>query len=125
MHTYIYILISIYIYIYLEKKALKNFFLKVFEKKLPFLSISGIFFLVYLRKAYIQNSTKHLLCTRMFQFCSFKQVQKRVRHPVFPGGLPSKYYPGPMVLDLADLTGCRIFTMVWSYPPGSPRTITI
>ena len=46
------------------------------------------------------------------------KTRKRVRHLEFPGGLPSKYYPGPTVLDLADLTGCRIFTVVWSYPPS-------
>src|SRR5260221_474488 len=41
----------------------------------------------------------------------------------YPGGVPRRspiqVLPGPMVLDLADLTGCRIFTMVWSYPAST------
>ena len=41
---------------------------------------------------------------------------------MFPGGLPSKYNPGPTVLDLADLTKCRIFTVVWSYPKETEKT---
>ena len=42
-------------------------------------------------------------------------LAKSVQHLVFQGGLPSQYYPGSTVLDLTDLTGCRIFTVIWSY----------
>jgi hypothetical protein len=34
-------------------------------------------------------------------------------HRVFPGRLRSKYYPGPTLLDLGDLTGSRTFRVVW------------
>ena len=45
------------------------------------------------------------------------EYSKSLQHWVFPSGLPSKYWLNPMVLDLADRTGCCIFTMVW------PQTI--
>jgi hypothetical protein len=32
---------------------------------------------------------------------------------VFPSGLPSKYYPGPMLLNFSDRTRTGVFNMVW------------
>ena len=34
---------------------------------------------------------------------------------MFPGGPPSKYYPGPMMLNFSDLTRTGVFIMVWWY----------
>ena len=38
---------------------------------------------------------------------------KSQQHPVFPGGLPSKYYPGPTLLNFSDRTRTGAFNMVW------------
>ena len=35
------------------------------------------------------------------------------QHLVFPGGLPSKYYPGPTLLNFGDLTRTGAFNVVW------------
>ena len=43
-------------------------------------------------------------------------VQKWQQHPVFPGGLPSKYWPGPMLLNFSDQTRTGVFNMVWPLP---------
>ena len=32
---------------------------------------------------------------------------------MFPSGLPSKYYPGPMLLNFSDRTRTGAFNMVW------------
>ena len=37
---------------------------------------------------------------------------------MFPGGPPSKYYPGPTMLNFRDLTRTGVFIEVWSYIPG-------
>ena len=39
---------------------------------------------------------------------------KSLRHQEFPGGPPSKYYPGPMMLNFRDRTRTGVFIMVWS-----------
>ena len=36
-------------------------------------------------------------------------------HGVFPGGPPSKYYPGPTMLNFRDLTRTGVFIEVWWY----------
>jgi hypothetical protein len=38
---------------------------------------------------------------------------KSQQHLVFPGGLPSKYYPGPTLLNFGDLTRTGAFNVVW------------
>ena len=38
---------------------------------------------------------------------------KSQQHPVFPSGLPSKYYPGPMLLNFSDRMRTGVFNMVW------------
>src|SRR5215470_12903912 len=38
---------------------------------------------------------------------------KSQQHLVFPGGLPSKYYPGPTLLNFVDLTRTSAFNVVW------------
>jgi hypothetical protein len=35
-------------------------------------------------------------------------------HLVFPGSLPSKYYPSPTLLNFGDLTRTGAFNVVWS-----------
>ena len=37
----------------------------------------------------------------------------RLQHPVFPGGHPSKYYPGPTLLNFGDQTRTGVFNVVW------------
>ena len=39
---------------------------------------------------------------------------KSLRHRVFPGGPPSKYYPGPTMLNFRDQTRTGVFIVVWS-----------
>ena len=39
--------------------------------------------------------------------------QKSQQHQEFPSGLPSKYYPGPMLLNFSDRTRTGVFNMVW------------
>ena len=39
---------------------------------------------------------------------------KSLRHQVFPGGPPSKYYPGPTLLNFRDQTRTGVFNVVWS-----------
>ena len=43
----------------------------------------------------------------------FNHKKKRLRHREFPGGHPSKYYPGPTVLNFAERTRSGAFTVVW------------
>ena len=38
---------------------------------------------------------------------------KSVRHPVFPCGHPSKYLPGPTLLNSGDQTRTCVFNVVW------------
>ena len=40
--------------------------------------------------------------------------QKSLPHRVFPGGPPSKYYPGPTMLNFRDQTRTGVFIVVWS-----------
>ena len=39
---------------------------------------------------------------------------KSLRHQEFPGGPPSKYYPGPTMLNFRDQTRTGVFIVVWS-----------
>ena len=39
---------------------------------------------------------------------------KSLRHQEFPGGPPSKYYPGPTMLNFRDRTRTGVFIVVWS-----------
>ena len=39
--------------------------------------------------------------------------KKSQQHQEFPSGLPSKYYPGPMLLNFSDRTRTGVFNMVW------------
>mgnify|MGYP006263174345 CR=1 FL=1 len=38
-----------------------------------------------------------------------------VPHRGFPGGPPSKYYPGPTMLNFSDLTRTGVAIVVWWY----------
>jgi hypothetical protein len=42
-----------------------------------------------------------------------KTIAKSQQHLVFPGGLPSKYYPGPNLVNFGDLTRTGAFKVVW------------
>jgi hypothetical protein len=41
------------------------------------------------------------------------KAEKSQQHLVFPGGLPSKYYPSPTLLNFGDLTRTGAFNVVW------------
>ena len=43
----------------------------------------------------------------------FLAKMKSLRHQVFPGGPPSKYYPGPTMLNCRDRTRTGVFSVVW------------
>ena len=43
------------------------------------------------------------------------KMQKSQQHQEFPSGLPSKYYPGPMLLNFSDRTRTGVFNMVWPF----------
>ena len=43
-----------------------------------------------------------------------KTFMKSLRHRVLPGGPPSKYYPGPTMLNFRDQTRTGVFIVVWS-----------
>ena len=42
-----------------------------------------------------------------------KRSAKSLQHLVFPGGLPSKYWPGPTLLGFRDQTRSGVFRVVW------------
>ena len=42
------------------------------------------------------------------------EVVKKPTHREFPGGTPSKYYPGPTRLSLRDQTRTGVFIVAWS-----------
>src|SRR4029434_828667 len=41
------------------------------------------------------------------------QKKKSLKHLVFPGGLPSKYSPGPTLLSFRDRTRSGVLSVVW------------
>ena len=43
-----------------------------------------------------------------------KKKPHGLRHREFPGGPPSKYYPGPMMLNFRDRTRTGVFIIVWT-----------
>ena len=57
----------------------------------------------------------------MQKACRHKRMQmhesakvKSLRHQVFPGGPPSKYSPGPTMLNFCDQTRTGVLIVVWS-----------
>jgi hypothetical protein len=48
------------------------------------------------------------------------EKSKSQQHLVFPGGLPSKYYPDPSLLNFGDLTRSGAFKLVWPLAMTSP-----
>ena len=40
--------------------------------------------------------------------------REKTGHREFPGGPPSKYYPGPTMLNFRDRTGSGVFIVVWT-----------
>ena len=59
--------------------------------------------LVIKRKQYLAKTKRFLA----------QITAKSQQHLVFPGGLPSKYYPGPRLLNFGDLTRTGAFSQVW------------
>ena len=55
--------------------------------------------------------TKHV--RGYLQICRKCKKYKRLQHPVFPGGHPSKYWPGPTLLNYGDRTRTGVFNVVW------------
>ena len=43
-----------------------------------------------------------------------KEKEKCLQHPVFPGGHPSKYWPGSTLLNFGDRTRTGVFNVIWS-----------
>ena len=41
------------------------------------------------------------------------KMAKCQQHPVFPGGLPSKYWRSSMLLNFGDRTRTGVFSMIW------------
>jgi hypothetical protein len=50
---------------------------------------------------------------------------KSQQHLVFPGGLPSKYYPGPTLLNFGDLTRTGAFNVVWPLASVSSASVQV
>ena len=48
---------------------------------------------------------------REYPFKSWKKESQQ--HPVFPGGHPSKYWLGSMLLNFSDRTRTGVFNMIW------------
>ena len=55
---------------------------------------------------------KKKLSTADFKMAN-ERGKKSQQHQEFPSGLPSKYYPGPTLLDFSDRTRTGMFNMVW------------
>ena len=79
----------------------------------------------------LDSTGRRCLCVKRLTFHSFlarvrphilfvqyiKKILKKIkslRHRVFPGGPPSKYYPGPTMLNFRDQTRTGVFIVVWS-----------
>ena len=48
---------------------------------------------------------------------------KCLQHQVFPGGPPSKYYPGPTMLNFRDQTRTGAFIVVWSWASTRSKSV--
>ena len=57
------------------------------------------------------KSTRTKFAFPLLNIC-YKKVKSQ-QHQEFPSGLPSKYYPGPMLLNFSDRTRTGVFNMVW------------
>ena len=68
-----------------------------------------------LRRSYEQrvDTNNHMEIYTPINKRSFIDI-KSLRHQVFPGGPPSKYYPGPTMLNFRDQTRTGVFIVVWS-----------
>ena len=65
----------------------------------------------WLWKNKIKN-TQGGIWTCTMPICPFYS-RKSLRHWVFPGGPPSKYYPGPTMLNFRDQMRTGAFNMIW------------
>lgn len=50
--------------------------------------------------------------------------QKCQQHPEFPGGHPSKYCPGPTLLNFCVRTGTGAFNVVWPLASVQPVNLS-
>ena len=60
------------------------------------------------------NPTRSGTFFNVWQTMKKSTFMKSLRHRVFPGGPPSKYYPGPTMLNFRDQTRTGVFIVVWS-----------
>ena len=69
----------------------------------------------------MKEKKKKIIVVIKFKTETDRGAEKSQRHPEFPSGLPSKYYPGPTLLNYSDLTRTGVFNMVW--PLTSKRVV--
>ena len=65
--------------------------------------------------SHVNEYGKHIHMTFQAQkYYGKKGGTKSLRHREFPGGPPSKYYPGPTMLNFRDQTRTGVFIVEWS-----------
>jgi hypothetical protein len=78
-------------------------------------------FAMYLHRETSPNLSKSIFSPNYWQLNSsraqkWETLQKMFwcqQHPVFPGGHPSKYWLGSMLLNFSDRTRTGVFNMIW------------
>ena len=102
---WILLLISIILQLINVNNSLSEFRVKTHNKKVW-------------KKIHHYHQMSDFLCTlkSSFRLGKIKKNvdKKSLRHQVFPGGPPSKYYPGPTMLNFRDQTRTGVFIVVWS-----------
>ena len=65
----------------------------------------------------VLHTSKHLETSRILpknaNILSNHEKKESQQHPVFPGGHPSKYWLGSMLLNFSDRTRTGVFNMIW------------
>ena len=67
---------------------------------------------------YVLRASMWSVAKRKTSFCILPFLwrhKKSVRHRVFLGGLPAKYFPSPTGLNFGDRTRTGVFPVVWPY----------
>ena len=60
-------------------------------------------------------SNKTNITSRTPKDLELKKIKKSQQHQEFPSGLPSRYYPGQMLLNFSDGTRTGVFNIVWPF----------
>ena len=76
-----------------------------------------LFMQFFSTRKYSLTQLKNLMHRRLKE-----KVQKSQQHQEFPSGLPSKYCPGPMLLNFSDRTRTGVFNMVWPLARNERKT---